>query len=795
MKLRRKGFMACASVTALALTVPFAVHAQTGEQEEDSSGANVMEEIIVTAQRRDESILDVPISIAAFSQDMLDHKGIRNMEDLARQTPSLALSQGFSGIKYISIRGLSSSVGATMTGVYLDDTPIQVRSLVLQTNFYPALYDLERVEVLRGPQGTLFGAGAMGGAVRFISAKPSLNQFSGNVRSELAFTEGGDPSYEAGGAMGGPIVEDVLGYRVSAYYRKDGGYIDRVPWLDQRGVPEENSNSSDTFVATAALTWRPVDNFSITPSVFFQQANRDDVSTYWTFGNGSNRPQPPQFQSGEGLASTNEDTSAVYSAKMQWDVGKASLISNTAYIDRDTTSFDDGTAYILDIFDGALAGALDPILPFIGGTGPLDFELGLPNCGECFYINLDMVQETFTQEFRIQSNDPDSPLQYVFGAFYADASQSSREIDISPNSPGSYLLIFPTGPTGIWADDYNEISDKQYALFGQVDWTFAERWTATAGLRYSRVEFDFLNTGIDPFTGLPNPETRGESVDEPVTPKFGIQYQANDDLMFYATAAKGFRAGGVNTAVDNDLCDPDLAAIGYDEIPKTYEADDVWSYELGTKGRIGNMMTFSFDVFTTQWDDIQRTRSLLTCVAIFTDNFGKASSSGFELETTIYPTEDIKGLSIDLGVSYVDAVQEETIYVLPGSSSPPGSTTIRKGDRFATPWTIATAINYETPVRGGESTGYGSLQYTYKSDWSTKPGNIGFNPVYQFTDAQSILSARVGIRHGDYDFSLFVSNLADADPIIGRLHFQPSERIQVQTYRPRTWGATLRYNF
>src|SRR5690606_36983749 len=159
---------------------------------------------------------------------------------------------------------------------------------------------------------------------------------------------------------------------------------------------------------------------------------------------------------------------------------------------------------------------------------------------------------------------------------------------------------------------------------------------------YSRVEFDFLNTGIDPFTGLPNPETRGESVDEPVTPKFGIQYQANENLMFYATAAKGFRAGGVNTAIDDELCDPDLAAIGYDEIPKTYEADEVWSYELGLKGRVGNMMTFAFDVFDTEWDDIQRTRSLLTCVAIFTDNFGKARSRGFELETTIFPTEDIK---------------------------------------------------------------------------------------------------------------------------------------------------------
>jgi iron complex outermembrane receptor protein len=794
MNSRRKCFIAC--TVALAMVGPIAATAQTeAAGEEEATGANLMEEIIVTATRRDESILNVPLSIAAFSQETLDIKGIRDIEDLARNTPGLSLSQGFSGIKYLAIRGLVSSVGATMTGVYLDDTPIQVRSLVLQTNFYPALYDLERVEVLRGPQGTLFGAGAMGGAVRFITAKPNLTEFTGNARTELAYTEDGDPTYEAGGAIGGPIVEDVLGFRASAYYRHEGGYIDRVPWREQRGTPEENSNSTDTFVANAALTWRPVENLTVTPSFFFQQAERDDVSTYWTFGNGSTRPQPPEFQSGEGLASTNEDTSAVYSAKVQWDVDPVSLISNTAYIDRETSSFDDGTAYILDIFDGALGGALDFLYPLVGGSGPLDFELALPNCGECFYIELDMEQETFTQEFRVQSNNPDSRLQYVLGAFYMDASQSSHEYDVAPYSDGAYLLIFPTGPGGLWADDYNEISDKQYAAFGQIDWQFADRWTATAGVRYSKVEFDFYNLSTDPITGLAGEPITGHNEEEPVTPKFGIQYQANENLMFYASAAEGFRSGGVNTATDDPLCEPDLDAIGYDEIPKTYEADSTWSYEAGVKGRFDSKMTFAFNVFNTDWDDIQRTRALLTCVAIFTDNFGKARSRGFEFEATIFPTEDIPGLTVDLGVGYVDATQQETIYVLPGSSSPPGSTTIRKGDRFATPWTITTAVNYETAVGGGNDTGYGSLQYTYKSDWSTEPGNIGYNPVYRFTDAQSILSARVGLRRGDYDFSVFVDNLADATPIIGRLHFQPSERIQVQTYRPRTWGVTARYNF
>jgi iron complex outermembrane receptor protein len=203
----RKYFMG--GISILALACPFAAMAQTavpGQEERASEERRAGDgDIIVTATRREESLLKVPASIGAFTQETLDQKGIRNIEDLARITPGLSISQGFSGIKYIAIRGLSSSVGATMTGVYLDDTPVQVRSLVLSTNFYPALYDLERVEVLRGPQGTLFGAGAMGGAVRFIQAKPSLIEFSGNMRGEAGITEGGDWSGEIGGAFGGPI--------------------------------------------------------------------------------------------------------------------------------------------------------------------------------------------------------------------------------------------------------------------------------------------------------------------------------------------------------------------------------------------------------------------------------------------------------------------------------------------------------------------------------------------------------------------------------------------------------------
>ncbi len=786
------------AASALALSSPIAAMAQSAppaaksQENQQAPSSDIASDdpntIIVTATRRDESALNVPVSLAAYSQEKLDVKGIRNIEDLARITPGLTISQGFSGIKYIGIRGLSSSVGATMTGVYLDDTPVQVRSLVLSTNFYPALYDLERVEVLRGPQGTLFGAGAMGGAVRFIQAKPSLTEYSGNMRSELGITEGGAVSWEAGGAVGGPILQDKIGFRASAYYRRDGGYVDRVPYRADRGTPEENSNWSGTFVGTAALTLAPTENLTITPSLFYQKVNRHDTSQFWTFRPGSARQALPPFTSGEGVPSWNRDDARLYSVKAELDLGGISLISNTAITDRKVRSQDDSTAYLLDAYQGSLGPTLDSLLPLVGGSGPLDFNLEMPNGGERTLIDMVMTQKSFTQELRLQSNNPDSRFKYVLGAFYQNSRQTSVENDLAPYT-ATYLLLFPTGPGGSLAISDNRIRDKQYAAFGQLDWELIDGLTVSAGARLSRIEFDFFAGSVGSLAGNA-PPTSGHNKETPVTPKFGVEYQANKNLMLYASAAKGFRSGGANGTLDSTACGPDLAAIGYTSIPRTYRADGVWSYEIGAKGRVGGFATFAASAYTIDWDDIQRTRALLSCTAVFTDNFGKARSRGFDAQVTVKP---FRGLSFDIGVGYVDATQQETILTLPGATRP--GTTTRKGDRFATPWTMNFAMDYERPAFSARTRVYGHVQYDFQSAWTAKPGNVGFNPILAHIDDQNFLSARIGVRTGGMDFSAFVNNLTNSRDILGRLYFAPSDRILIQTQRPRTWGITSGYRF
>jgi iron complex outermembrane receptor protein len=772
-------------VSALALMGPAVAMAQNATPQRPARGS--LEEIVVTATRREENLLEVPLSIAAYTQEALDQKGVRTIEDLARITPGLSIMQGFSGIRYISIRGVESRWGATTTGVYIDETPIQVRSLSISTNFYPALFDLERVEVLRGPQGTLFGAGAMGGAVRFIIKKPDLIDYSGAVRSEVGFTEGGDPTYEIGGAFGGPIVDEKFGFRVSGYYRKEGGYIDRVPFYANRGTAEENSNSRDVSVANASLTFAPTETLKITPAIFYQEINRDDTEQFWTWTQQSDREPLPEFTNAEGVASYGEDTSFLPSLNVEWDAGPLTLISNTSYMDREVNSSDDGTAFLLDVFG-----------PAFGGS----FDLQLPEAGERGLIDLNMTQRSFTQEVRLQSNkSDDSRFNYVFGVFYQKLRQTVSERDravvpdvFAPNiiAPLFGLPVgFPipiTEPDGAFTVAFDESIDEQYAAFTNLDYKLTDKLTLSAGARISRMKFDFL--GTSEFVGFPD-SAEGTAEETPVTPKIGLEYTPNDNWLIYASAAEGFRPGGANRLVAPGTCVNELEAVGLDQVPSEYKPDSVWSYEVGAKGVLGASATLSASVFNIEWTDRQQLRTLLPCGSVFIDNLGDARSRGFDMLLTLRPTS---GLSFDIGVGYQDTTFQDTIYAAVATDPPPVIS--RKGDKLATPWVVNLAADYERPFGAGEMVGYGHLQYDYKSDWETSdPRNQGYNINLAPQAEQNFVSARFGVRRGPLDVSLFVNNLLNSDDVVGKLNFAPSERLLIQTYRPRTWGLTANYNF
>src|SRR5215468_9444393 len=259
----RRGMKSCLLLFALS-TLAAGATSQAQEQAPaaEAGAAGGLQEVVVTATRREENLSKVPISVMALTAESLDARGIKDFSEVARFTPGVNFDN--SGTNNISIRGISGTGGAGTTGIYIDDTPIQMRALAFNPDeALPKSFDIDRVEVLRGPQGTLFGAGSEGGTVRYITTQPSLTRTSMYARAEVATTDNGAPSYEAGFAIGGPLVDDTFGARITLWYRRDGGWVDDINPVTLAPV-QSNANYVDTYLARLAFLWSPSEHWSFT---------------------------------------------------------------------------------------------------------------------------------------------------------------------------------------------------------------------------------------------------------------------------------------------------------------------------------------------------------------------------------------------------------------------------------------------------------------------------------------------------------------------------------------------------
>ena len=478
----------------------------------DSGTSNGLEEIVVTATRREESLSKVPISISAYTQETMDIKGIKDFTDIVRFTPGVTIDADQTNS--ISIRGISSSGGAGTTGIYIDDTPIQIRALGFNPDdTLPKTFDLDRVEVLRGPQGTLFGAGSEGGTVRYIMTQPSLTKFSSYARAETSYTEGGAPSYEAGVAAGGPIIDGVLGVRASAWFRRDGGYVDRID-PTTLSILDKNANHDETTVLRFAATYAPIESVKITPSVVYQDRERNDISIYWPL---YSDPNSDRYESANPTPRGEPDRYLLPSLKITADVGPVSLISNSSYYRRKDVSGYDGTLYNLSYYQtigspaagfgltGQPCNGASNCYPLLDGSG-----VHLP-AGEENYRSPATVtnqQDNVTQEFRIQSNDPAALITWTLGAFFSVNRTYSLEEIHDPNVDSLFEALYgdtiadlfgsPTNADGSSylprGDSYlNQLTghDRQLAGFGEATWSITDQFKLTAGMRYSKVDYSF----------------------------------------------------------------------------------------------------------------------------------------------------------------------------------------------------------------------------------------------------------------------------------------------------------------
>ncbi|HEY4446388.1 MAG TPA: TonB-dependent receptor [Steroidobacteraceae bacterium] len=794
-----------------------------------------LEEIVVTATRREESISKVPISITALSQDALDQKGIRDFTEMVRFTPGVSIDT--SGTNAISIRGISSSGGAGTTGIYIDDTPIQMRAVGFNPDdTLPKTFDLDRVEVLRGPQGTLFGAGSEGGTVRYIMTQPSVSKESSYARTEVAYTQYGEPSYEAGVAHGGPIIDGVLGFRASAWYRFDGGWINRVdPTTGQE--TEKNANRANTVALRLAMLYEPVDSVKITPSFMYQNKRQHDLGTYWP---AYSNPSAGRFNNATPERIPIPDEYYLPALKIQIDFAHMSLISNTSYYHRNETDAYQGTGYDLAYFQsqswlGVNASATPACGPASTTAVPpcswyplLDANgIHLP-AGFAGYSTPNTItnqQRTVTQEFRLQSNDDSSAWKWTVGAFWSLSRELSIEqlydSQIVPfwtalygSSPFDYSLFqdangnanyycngVGTPGTGLPNCDiyYNKNTshDRQLAGFGEATYSFTDQWKLTAGGRFADMKFDLShyangleNSGLGTFSGAYHQNA--------FTPKLSVSFQADPKNLFYATYAKGFRPGGVNAPLPSGPCGI---------TPTSFQSDTTQSYEIGSKNNFDNRFRLAASVYYIKWNSIQQNvydpGPTGGCGFQYTANLGTAVAKGFDLQGD---AELGGGLTIEASVGYTSARYSKSSSSATAGDAISGEAAINYSPGTTPPWTVAVGPQYNFSLAEHEAFVRVDWEYTSRNPWLAAvqdPNNVVQYNQYSFTlPSTSFTSARAGMKLGDWQVSAFVDNIFDSHALLNYALVQndynnpagpPPPQQNAFTFRPRTFGITATF--
>lgn len=734
--------------------------------------------IIVTATKRQEYLNDLPMSTASLSQGMLDALGINDMRAIARVTPGVLVRNAWAGSSNLSIRGVYTNTGSATTGVYIDDTPVQTRSLgagVASTNAYPALFDLQRVEVLRGPQGTLFGSGSEGGTIRFITREPDLRALSGSVAAEAFAPRGGAAGFEHSIALGGPIAEDRLGFRFSALVRRDGGWVDRALYPSGT-ITARNVNRVTSGGARGALTLK-LGDVTIMPSVFYQHQAQRNMDQLWSL---TSDVANGRYATGTRFGEPTEDKFLLSTLKVVVELPGVSFLSSTSYFRRRRPSTVDYTDYLVE----QLSGGTRFTLPDLG-----DYQAK---------VKFDNNQDVLTQEFRLNGN---LPFRWLAGLFLQRAQQDAVEYIheallnealtaiVGQNALhyfGSDIL-----PGGISYVGDDRSIDWQLGLFGQIDVPVNPTLQASFGLRLARMYYRQTNFQDGPQSGgqLGSVASHGEM---PLLPRLGVAWRPRDGRLFYVNAAKGMRIGGANAQVSALRCGSGLAAFGLTQVPERYKSDTIWNYEAGAKlavpqvhGSI-NLAAFHFD-----WMNIQQSFSL-RCLFRFTGNNAHARGDGIELSGEIAP---FSGFTASFAGSYTRARYTETTYGgFIDASTGERAIVIPKGQALPSPrWRVQAVARYERSIADA-SVAYVALSGDYASSYEqgSAPGAVDYDPALFISDAVTTVRVQIGARARGWDASLYADNLLDSRDALQKAH---NARISINTryvlVRPRTIGVRL----
>lgn len=762
--------------------------------------ATASPEIVVTAQKRASTVQSTPISITAVGQAELQARGVVNFSSLAQSTPGVSLKSEGPSQTELELRGMTSSGGNSPTvGFYLDDVPLTAPSSAQNGKVVidPNVYDLARVEVLRGPQGTLYGAGSMGGTIRLITNQPDTREIAASGQAILSGTQGGGFNHVENAMVNLPIVKDRLAIRLVGSESTTSGWIDRVvaspfPLTSTDGSVRgdvadapvtkryRNANSDREVTLRGTILWKPLDELTITPSIFFQHNKQDGISAYDSDPGTMAHYQP--FD----VAEPDTDRIIIFNNTINYDAGPVTITSATAYWKRRSKQQEDASEDFNNVNTGVTYAANNG-LPNPGYYGPTGSGL--------VYGQENDPSHQLSEEVRVASRGG-GKLTWLVGAYYSDFGSTWNFAGTSQN-PYAYLDLgtFDRATTPHWFDVYSPTTLKQYAVFGDATYAFTPQLKANVGLRYYSYNYRYSSSisGWGSGLGAATPSDSGliKQHADGVNPKFNLSYERSSDFMLYGTVAKGFRPGGGDAKypTTGPYWSAVFAPYNYTNgaWPTQYKPDSVWSYEIGEKLRLfDRRLTINSSVYYEDWQNIQLEALPGDWQLNINGNYAHIWGTEVEIRARLG-----SGFTLSGSASYTHA----RVSSGPHWQIPPV-------DRLSdvTPWTGSTVLSYET--RLSDHLHFTALvENAYVGQRYSLAFAYGYttNGVYILLPAYDLVNARAGIKAGDrWKVELFVNNLTNKHAQLESLFQEtlPSAAFnRIVTNQPRTMGVDLSFKY
>ncbi len=763
-----------------------------------------MGEVVVTATKRATTVQDTPESIAAVSAQDLQARGVPSLATLAQGTPGVSLKSEGPSQTEIEMRGMTSSGGNSATvGFYLDDIPLTGPASAQNGHVVidPDLYDLNRIEILRGPQGTLFGSGSMGGTVRLITNQPNLSQYQASAQSVLSGTDGGGFNHNDNLMINLPLISDSLALRIVGTENYTSGWIDRIvasPFPLVGGNPEgtvrgdvqdapiekqyPGSNAYQTYGTRVSLLWKPTDSLSITPAFFHETSTQNGISAFDSVPGTEAHYQP--FDIAEPLT----DSLTAYSLNVNYSFSRFDLTSSTARWTRNSTQVEEASEAFNNPLEGITYNS-NYGLPNPGYYGPSGSG---PESG----IEIDPSHQ-FSEELRLTSKGSEK-LTWVTGLYYSRFYSLWTFNGTTPNY-SAYMDLGTLQPatTPHWFDAYSPTTLSQYAAFGDATYALTDAIKVDVGARVNHYNYEFSSciSGWGSALGAATPSCSGliPLSANSFNPKFNLSYTFSPDLMAYGTVANGFRPGGGNAVYPTTP--GTIWGAAYQQMnypsggkwPSTYEPDSVWSYEIGEKARLlDHHLIVNASLYYEDWRHVQLEAYPNDWALNLNGNYVSIYGGDLDMLAVLGA-----GFEFELAAGYLHEWLNGGLHW----DIPPVHTLPEVAPESGT-----AALNYSLALNGSYAlTARLETTYTGKRYSLSFPNPYEASGAYVPMAAYDLTNVRVGLRFQDaWTATLFVNNVfnkhAQLESMFTENEPQP-DFTRIETNQPLTAGADLTYRF